>query len=552
MWLRPVLTMPDQVIIRERGLDAFLLLRLLRTGLLLFGPLTLLLLPTLVPVNVTAADPHVTAATGLDHLSWSNIPPGQRSRCWAHLGASICVIGYCGLIIVRELRLLGRLRRKWLLTSRSSCLLPATAVLITDIPETWLTQSNLKDRLRNFYGRFDGGPIAVRLIRDCRTLKQKISQRDRLVLALEAYATRKTQETMRASHRSRQLSPGKSTVQGCRDLLLTPVARQGRKLQLSVSRWLRLLAIFGTKESRIIRRAQSINRLNQEITDSLHHLDHFPVSPSAWILFRDPVAAHLVCQAVGHSTPFRMVAHLIDGIHDNQIIWPNIIREWWRRFVSFTLVACAMTGFAVAWVVPIALTGLLSQAASLSDLVPWAEKLHSLPLELRGAIQGILPQVALTLLMNLFPRLLTILVEQQGCITRTAMELSLQAQYFIFLYIQVFLVVSISSAITAVIPTLLDDLRSTPTVLAQNLPKASNYFLSYIILVACSQSAIFLTRICDWVSHIPLHLRTHSLRIQWARHSVRPSMQLGLVFPVLTNLICLGKSSRGVVVLCHQ
>jgi len=75
----PVITVPDEDILRERGLDAFLLLRLLRTAFLIVGPLALVLIPALVPLNVTAtSDLHALhASTGLNRLSWSNIQAGQ-------------------------------------------------------------------------------------------------------------------------------------------------------------------------------------------------------------------------------------------------------------------------------------------------------------------------------------------------------------------------------------------------------------------------------------------------------------------------------------------
>ncbi|CUS10964.1 unnamed protein product, partial [Tuber aestivum] len=50
--------------------------------------------------------------------------------------------------------------------------------------------------------------------------------------------------------------------------------------------------------------------------------------------------------------------------------------------------------------------------------------------------------------------------------------------YFAFLFIQTFLIVNFSSGITAVLQQLTDNSASAPSILAQNLPKASNLCFS--------------------------------------------------------------------------
>ncbi|PWW78689.1 hypothetical protein C7212DRAFT_309001 [Tuber magnatum] len=50
--------------------------------------------------------------------------------------------------------------------------------------------------------------------------------------------------------------------------------------------------------------------------------------------------------------------------------------------------------------------------------------------------------------------------------------------HFASLFIQIFLVVNSSSGITAVLQQLADNTASAPSILARNLPKASNLFFS--------------------------------------------------------------------------
>jgi hypothetical protein len=95
--------------------------------------------------------------------------------------------------------------------------------------------------------------------------------------------------------------------------------------------------------------------------------------------------------------------------------------------------------------------------------------------------------------MLAFPYLLRFVVASQKVATRSAIEFLVQNYYFAFLFLHLFLNVSISSGLTAVVYQLVSNVRSISTLLAQNLPKASNYFLSYLLLQSFFVGAITLS-----------------------------------------------------------
>lgn len=57
------------------------------------------------------------------------------------------------------------------------------------------------------------------------------------------------------------------------------------------------------------------------------------------------------------------------------------------------------------------------------------------------------------------------------------------------LFVEVFLVVSITSGALQTIVDVATDIENLPTLLAQNLPDASNYFFSYLLLQGASVSS---------------------------------------------------------------
>ena len=85
----------------------------------------------------------------------------------------------------------------------------------------------------------------------------------------------------------------------------------------------------------------------------------------------------------------------------------------------------------------------------------------------------------LTMLFSQFLRLLT---EQQRLLITIAIELFVQKYYFAFLFIHVFLIVSLTFNIIIIENKIYHDFDSISKILIQNLSKINNYFFFYIFL----------------------------------------------------------------------
>jgi hypothetical protein len=500
----------DDTIIIEHGLDAFLLLRLLRTALVLFGPLTMALVPTLIPLNVTATRglSSIDSRMGLARLSWSNLPPNQWWRYWAHGAACTVVVLYFAWTATTELAFLTQVRRQWLLRNASR----SATVLVTDIPPAWL-DAQLPSRLEQYYRRFAVNLVGVQVVRDDRALLSQIHRRDQAVVALETLATRLDHQT----------SPSSSE----------PLSSAARADLL--------------RQVRVIR--QSDHEIQREIQRTWQSPLRARVLPCAFLHFADPASAHMLCQVRHHGGPPFLHVHRLDRATDDHIVWDCIHFPTARRTSQRLTASVFVLALAVAWVVPISAVSMLSQLGSLQSVVPALSRLPSTVLAL---LQGVVPAAVLMVLMNGFPYLLTWMTRQQAHPTRAAAELSFQWVYFVFLYLQVFFVASVSAALTVVIPRLIRNPTSVPALLAQNLPLASNYFLSYLPLSSWSQGATLLLRVSEWVWHLPgwsWFGEEPSPRTQWTRMRARSRVSLSHVLPALTLLMCLGTSRRRAIIL---
>ncbi|PGH19019.1 hypothetical protein AJ79_00053 [Helicocarpus griseus UAMH5409] len=303
--------------------------------------------------------------------------------------------------------------------------------------------------------------------------------------------------------------------------------------------WMPTLPLLGKKVDTIYHCRQEVARLNLEIEMDQQQPEKFPLMNSAFVQFNHQVAAHMACQSVSHHIPKQMAPRLVE-ISPDDVIWDNMSIKWWERYLRTFGVLIIVSAMVIGWAFPVAFTGLLSQLTYLEGKFSWLRWLAKLPDWLISAIQGILPPLFLAILMAILPLILRFLSKNQGVHTGMAVELAVQNYYFAFLFVQIFLVVSISSGFTTIFNSIAD-VTSIPQLLAQNIPRASNYFFSYMVLQAMSVSAGALVQIFALVSWFVLApILDNTARMKWARTTNLNQMQWGTFFPVYTTLASIG------------
>lgn len=315
--------------------------------------------------------------------------------------------------------------------------------------------------------------------------------------------------------------------------------RDTMRLPIFGWKWMPSLWLIGKKVDTIDHCRKEVARLNLEIEIDQQHPEKFPLMNSAFIQFNHQVAAHMACQSVSHHVPKQMAPRIVE-ISPDDVIWDNMSIKWWERYLRTFGVFALVCAMVIGWAFPVAFTGLLSQLSYLEDAFTWLSWISNLPEWFVSAVQGILPALFLAILMAILPLILRFLCRTQGVHTGMAVELTVQHYYFAFLFVQLFLVVAISSSFSTIINNV-TNVTSWPELLAQNIPSSSNYFFSYMILQAMSVSAGALVQIVNLVSWFILapFLDT-TARKKWARTTNLNQMQWGTFFPVYTTLASIG------------
>ncbi|EFY94098.2 DUF221 domain protein [Metarhizium robertsii ARSEF 23] len=231
----------------------------------------------------------------------------------------------------------------------------------------------------------------------------------------------------------------------------------------------------------------------------------------------------------------------------HNVVWSNIGLPSWRKWLRATLVTIVLTTMIALWAIPVSWTAALSQLDNLirNDALQSFFQRHRTWRTVAVAIAGVLPGAALTLMLMLLPSVLELLSRIGGAKLRSQQAAFVQRYYFVFLFVQMFLVVSIASFFTASFKQFFHNIQSLQipgnilNLLPQNLPTAANYFFSYMILQALSGSSSIIMQWPSMFWFFADKIFVYTPRQKWSRGVSMDIVAWGAVFPLYTTLACI-------------
>jgi len=267
------------------------------------------------------------------------------------------------------------------------------------------------------------------------------------------------------------------------------------------------------------------------------HPKSYPPLNSAFVTFNKQIAAHMASQVLAHHEPYRMSGRYVE-VSPEDVIWANLGLNLYEQQVRLAISYSATAGLIILWSIPVAFVGVISNVHQLCKTVHWLAWLCTLPSVVVGILAGILPPVLLAVLMMLLPIVLRLLARFEGIPKRSGLELSLMTRFFIFQVVHSFLIVTLSSGIMAALPGLLHNPSSIPTLLAQQLPQSSTFFLTYIVLQGLSGTAGgFLQAIPLAIYYVKLFILGSTPRSVYGIKYGLQSIEWGTTFPGITLLV---------------
>jgi hypothetical protein len=304
-----------------------------------------------------------------------------------------------------------------------------------------------------------------------------------------------------------------------------PIANYGRRVD--TIRWTR---------ARLKKLAPKISQLRRQYRKGVSA----PI-PAAFIEFHSLVDAQSAYQTLAHHSANHMRAEII-GVRPQEIIWPSLSFRWWERIIRRFLIQGFIACMVIFWSLPAVLVGMISNIDYLSKEVPFLHWIPLLPKVILGLISGLLPAVALSLLMSAVPFIMRACARQAGTPTESRVELFVQSSYFVFQVVQVFLVTTLTSAASAAITDIIKNPLSVRELLSDNLPKASNFYISYFLLQGLAMSATRIVHLLSIFRHQLMPYAGGNPRLIAAKYHRLRKIHWGAVYPVFTNMAVIGSS----------
>jgi len=509
-WIFTIFRMPREDLIRVSGLDAYFFARYIYLHILFFLTSFVILAIILFPVYAVRGKGHGYNRTGLDLLTYGNISPYSSSRYGAPLVLAYFFILTYIYILYRELKIFIEKRQTLLRSSAYQTSDNAKTILLMSIPIAHMSENILL----TMFNRFPGGVKSIWLNRNIDTLQKLVDKRQKFVNKLE---------TTHCKYVKKSLKKGVDRVQ-------RPTTRIGSIPILSS-------LCLGKKVDAIDFYKDQIAQLNTDIDQQKARIDQNELYTSAFIQFHEPIAAHMAMQCSLGSTPFAMTNRYMDVKLDN-IVWSNMKIKNQDRQIRKILSIIFIILLIIFWTIPVSFVGFISNLNYLTDKLKFLQFIYNLPDAIVGLITGLLPAVILANL-TIVPRILIRLFARlSGIATRDAIESYVQKWLFIFQVIQVFLVVTISSSVASVTTKIIQNPPAAPTILAANIPTASNFFLSAIALKSLVVGTMTILQIFALVGfYLPSKLFDNTPRKKWTRYFTLGQLNWGTLYPLFTNYV---------------
>ncbi|KAI8871220.1 DUF221-domain-containing protein, partial [Ramicandelaber brevisporus] len=453
-WIPAVLKVPDHIILELCGLDAYVFLRFMRTSVILFAVYAFFSCAILIPINVTAGG----KSNGAVKLAIANVPP-ESPRRWAHLVLTIVFIWITIYRIIKDLREYVLLRHQHLSRDEHRLTAQANTILVAGVPDNYVDI----EKLYHLFSEFPGGIRRIFINRNIGSLEAETKERDSLCAELEGVITTYIMQSVKNSKAGKEL------------LGPRPVKKIG---------W---IPFCSPKVDAIDYLSARVASLSQTIAEKQSDESKYKNQSSVFIMFRRQIAAHMACQAIVHETPLAMAQRHLE-IEPSDIIWGNLNLNPYERYIRIAISLGISIALVIFWSIPVTFVSSISSVAALQkiEIFSWIAKL---PQWLLGVIQGLIPPVFMAILMMVLPIVLRILLRLEGKIRQSDIELALIDRYFFFLVVQAFLVPTMASGLTKAINDITENPQKLPMILAESLPSASIYFITYIILQSFAGAA---------------------------------------------------------------
>ncbi|XP_051126067.1 calcium permeable stress-gated cation channel 1-like [Andrographis paniculata] len=448
-WVPEALQMPETELIEHAGLDSAVYLRIYLLGLKIFVPVTFLAWAILVPVNWTnntLAVSHVTHKvqySDIDKLSISNVPTGSH-RFWAHIVMAYAFTFWTCYSLRKEYKTVTSMRLHFIASERRRP--DQFTVLVRNVPPD--PDESVSESVEHFFlVNHQENYLTQQVVINANKLAKLIEEKQKRENWLDYYQTKYS-----------------------RDQSKRPVTKTG------------FLGIFGDKVDAIDYQTAEIERLREQIAEERERMKADPkyIMPAAFVSFKTRWAAAVCGQTQQSRNPTLWLTEWASEPRD--VYWDNLAIPYVSLSLRRLIVAVAFFFLTFFFMIPIAIVQSFANIEGIEKRASFLKPVIDVPF-IKSLIQGVLPGIVLKIFLIVLPTILMIMSKFEGFISTSALERRAALRYYIFNFINVFLVSIIAGTAFEQLNSFLHmSANDIPKTIGVAIPMKATFFITYVMV----------------------------------------------------------------------
>lgn len=513
-WLTTLLRKPSTFLIQFASTDGYFFLRFLFEFFCICVLGAIITWPILFPVNATNGknnEPN-SNVKGFDILTFSNIK--DKWRTFAHVFLSWLLFGAVIFLIYRELVYYVTYRHALQTTPLYDSLLSSRTLLLTEINTKYLDD----EQLRTYF------PTATNIwyARDYKKLEKTVKERTKLASKYEGTLNKVLSKAVKL--RNKCIKKGKPAPEPEDDI--DKYLKDGKKRPTH-----KLKFLIGKKVDTLSYAPEKLGELNKEIAKQQAEYQTYEQLPAVFIEFPSQLELQKAYQGIPYQPDFKGVKTVINAAPED-IIWENLQLTPVKRIIKKIIANTILTLMIIFWCIPVAVVGAISNINVLTDKVHFLRFILNMPKVIMGVITGLLPVVALAILMSLVPPFIKWMGKLSGRLTVQQVESYCQSWFFAFQVVNVFLAMALGSSAAAVATQIVEDPGKALQQLSSNFPKSVNFYYSYLCLQGLTiSSGTLLQLVALILSHILGRILDGTPRAKWNRWNTLGQPAYSTLYP---------------------
>ncbi|KAK4421361.1 Calcium permeable stress-gated cation channel 1 [Sesamum alatum] len=448
-WVPDALRMPESELIDHAGLDSAVYLRIYLLGLKIFVPVALLSWAILVPVNWTNNTLAKSEATDklefsdIDKLSISNIPYGSL-RFWTHIVMAYAFTFWTCYTLRKEYATVATMRLHFLASERSRP--DQFTVLVRNVPPD--PDESVSELVEHFFlvnhpDHYLTHQVVINANKLAKLVKEKKSKQNWLDYYQLKYSRNQSQR---------------------------PVTKTG------------FLGLWGEKVDAIDHQTAEIERLSKEIAEEREKLKSDPkyIMPAAFVSFRSRWGAAVCAQTQQTRNPTLWLTEWAPEPRD--VFWDNLAIPYVSLTIRRLVIAVAFFFLTFFFMIPVTIVQSLANIEGIERRAPFLKPIIEISF-IKSVIQGFLPGIALKIFLIVLPTILMMMSKFEGFLSKSALERRSALRYYIFNFVNVFLVSVIAGTAFQQLDSFLhQSANEIPKTIGVAIPMKATFFITYVMV----------------------------------------------------------------------